>query len=438
MKFIWATYGALFALGAASHYVLGMHNSLPFFLFLTHCFCVYLYLLLSRDLSAPVKTLLLVGFALRVAALLYDVYADAPFLMLNVSSDAEYFYEAAMGFSQEPSLLFDGESFPRAGMFGKFLGVFMIIEGPHRLWAQYLSTVCGISLVIVLKKAMDVVDIRPRIQVVVVGIAVFFFTSVMKSATLQREMHPAFLTAVSVLMFLLWLLDGKTRYAVAALVFLLGASFFHAGVIGLAMGYTFGFCFYRHETGKFSFTVRSVAVMALIVIGSIVLNNYAGDVFFNKFTSVEEVEDIYSRASWFGKGGAAYNVGVTIDTPLGLFFGGILRTFYFLFSPLPWYWRGMMDALSFLLDSSLYLFTFGYLILRRKKIFDGSKESRWILIITIGLLAASFIFGLGTNNAAPAMRHRQKLVAAFLLVFSMAMNKVSLAKKRLTTPKLSE
>jgi hypothetical protein len=432
VKFVWLSFIAAFFIGTFINGFFGYDPAVPVFLFAFHAAFLLAYIALSPYFTGAERLFVFAGCVLRIAGLLYDIYADEPFLMLNISTDAEAFYESGHEYYGDWTLLFRQEDISpvarRGGAWGRFVGVWFLSKGPSRLSIQYLSTLCGISIILMVKKIMVLIGITLRTQLTVIIIISVNFNFIMKSSTLQREMHPAFLVACSLYFFILWLKHGGAGKIAATVIFLLGASFFHAGAVGIAAGYVLAFVFYRREKNAYVFTSKSIAYTAAALLSVFIVYTLLGDTFFVKFTRVEDIDDLYDRASRAGRGGAAYNVPVSVNNPIGLVFGGTLRAVYFLSAPLPWYWRNFMDIATFLLDAYIYIIIVSYTIINKNKIFNKSTRSKWIIALTVSVFICSFIFGLGVSNAGPAMRHRGKILPVFMVLFALEIDEVKRVK----------
>ena len=106
--------------------------------------------------------------------------------------------------------------------------------------------------------------------------------------------------------------------------------------------------------------------------------------------------------------------------------------FYFLVVPLPNYWRGLNDVLSFALDGTIYLYFLVYLTKHRLKI----SRSPIAVGLMIALLGATFVFGVSVSNAGTALRHRHKIYPVFLIL--VALMKQALAPNTsITIPKMA-
>jgi hypothetical protein len=64
----------------------------------------------------------------------------------------------------------------------------------------------------------------------------------------------------------------------------------------------------------------------------------------------------------------------------------------------------------------LYIGTFVYVIFNRKAL--GNRRALYIGLL-LALVGALIIFGIGVSNAGTAVRHRQKLIAVFLILLAI-------------------
>ena len=92
--------------------------------------------------------------------------------------------------------------------------------------------------------------------------------------------------------------------------------------------------------------------------------------------------------------------------------------FNFLFSPLPWQWRGFSDILAFLMSPTFYLYVC-VLIFYRREYLNNIEILAIFILIAIG---ASVLFGWGVSNAGTALRHRDKFVFVFLTILALIKN----------------
>ena len=127
---------------------------------------------------------------------------------------------------------------------------------------------------------------------------------------------------------------------------------------------------------------------------------------------MDSLDDIANTHDSGGSSYAAY-VGNS-SSPLSVLIYTIPRMVYFLFSPFPWQWRGLNDAITFFFSSMFYLSVSWRTV---KALRSSDLEHKSVLIaMTIVALCAVFTFGWGVSNTGTAMRHREKLVSVFAMM----------------------
>ena len=116
--------------------------------------------------------------------------------------------------------------------------------------------------------------------------------------------------------------------------------------------------------------------------------------------------------------GSAYLVGLNADTWYMMLLYSPIKLLYYLFSPLPMNWRGLSDVLAFLLDSSIHLLYFYFILLYMRK--NRIKKERGItnrILISIFwcVILSGFVFAISTYTAGTAIRHRDALLGLELV-----------------------
>ena len=97
-----------------------------------------------------------------------------------------------------------------------------------------------------------------------------------------------------------------------------------------------------------------------------------------------------------------------------------IKMFYFMFSPIPLDWRGLGDIVSFLFDSSVYLFLVGATIYG---LFKSDMPMRNKIFVLMFLAITVLVYSYGTQSAGTAMRHRNKIIPLLLITFAIAYSK---------------
>lgn len=374
-----------------------------------------LVLIVVAGMKNRFRAILLGGFLGRLAFLFWDLYAKSIYVLPNSGSDSEVYYRNALAVAND--LAFMGSSLT-VGFYSKLMGSLFYFIGPQRLIGQYLNVLLGLSVLVVLYKILEQLEIKPAVTRLILLLAAFFPNSLIMSSIFLREIIPTFFVTASFYFFIRWFKTGGGSQIFASIAMLGVASLFHSGVVGLLFGYAFVFLFYRQEQKAYRFTARTVVVFLGMTVAGYVAYAQFGDYFFSKFSHVDEFNDVYAVANR-REGGAAYLVGLEINSPAQLVLYGAVKGFYFLTSPLPMNWRGFMDVFTFVFDSMLYV-TAVAAVFKNRQFFRG----RWALVagIVLIIIGGALVFGLGVSNAGAAVRHRQKMLPIFFVLLAMALD----------------
>ena len=109
-----------------------------------------------------------------------------------------------------------------------------------------------------------------------------------------------------------------------------------------------------------------------------------------------------------------------------------LLMFYFLYSPTPEMFRGVLDILTFVLNSIIFIyFTIGtfYFYLKEKKKFT-LLEKKIIKCLTVSALLTIVVFSVGTRNFGTAIRHRDKVLPILTVIFAISRNRYIIEKEK--------
>lgn len=367
------------------------------------------------------RFIILWGYIARNILMFWDLYAREIFILPNSGADTELYYSASVRISNDLSNLGNTSG----GIFSDLMGILFRIIGDQRIIGQYINVLFGLSIIFIIYRILQVFECDSDIVTCILFITSFFPTSLIMSSIFLREIIPTFLVATSLLHFSKWVKKSKNLDAILSLILIGLASMFHSGVIGITLGYFFGFLFYSRSRNKLQFSFKTVISFFLLISVIIFGITFFKDALFGKFQNIDDIADIYNTAN-FRRGGSAYLTSITITNPFELIIYGPLKAFYFLTSPLPFDWRGGADIFTFLSDSILYLFTLIYFLKNRKGL--GSRKTESIIIMCM-LIGSSVIFGIGVGNAGTAVRHRQKLVPIFYVLIALIMD----GKRRYST-----
>ena len=363
----------------------------------------------------------LFAFLIRFLALLWDLNMTHIFVLPNSGADSEMFYNQALTVSNNLSLW---NEFLNGGIYSKLMGTLFYFVGASRILGQYINVLLGFSTILVIHKTMNLLNLNKKTKYIVVILASFFPNSIVMSAIFLREIIPTFFVAASVYYFVKWYKQNKLGNIISSFILLFLASAFHSGVIAISIGYIFGFIFYNKKENRLRFSRYSILSFIIILLFLISTFTLFDDYIFGKFKSIDEISDIYNTANR-RLGGSAYLVGLTMNNPIQFALFTPLKGFYFIASPLPFDWRGFMDSFTFFSDSLLYLVILFFMFKNYKNL---KNNKNLMLFLVIALISSIIIFGIGVGNAGTAVRHRQKLVPLFLILFSISYTRFKVKK----------
>lgn len=385
-------------------------------------------IILMTNKSKKVGTVFILAFLVRLFLVFWDIYAQHIFVLPNAATDDVGFYISAEAISRNLSLL---NTNIYGGLYAKTIGLVFYFTGSSKILGGYINVMLGMSVIYIVLHTLRMLKIPHKVKLLIILIIAFFPNSLFMSAMFRREMIITFFVASSVYFFIKWFLSGKNAHMIFAIILIIVGAMFHSGVIGMIGGYIFAYVFYKPKKAEFKFNIYSVVYFIGICLIIYIMYLLVGEQFLAKFGNLDNVDDLVV-ASNRGGGNARYLSNLIITNPVELVLFTPIKMFYFLFSPVPWEWRGIGDLLAFGFDSFFYLYCGLFFIINRKKIGDNSKLS-YILLFSI--LLTVLIFGIGVGNAGTAMRHRQKLVPIIAIFFATMLdgkekNHINLLKER--------
>lgn len=369
---------------------------------------VFLCYLLTRK-NGAVGKILAAALLLRIALMFCDFFHLFP--ILNSGADSEYFHYIAM------SMYRGGPNFTNSN-YPEFLAPIYKITFASRLLAQYINVLFGMGMIVMVYKSLRLLDINKKAVLISVAILSFLPNAIIFSGILLREAWVEFFVAVSAFYFIKWFVEGGPQWIVVCLAALLTASYMHAGILGLAVGYILAFICYNPRTGKVTFSTTSVVSMIAVTVVWLLVADYF-EMFTVKFNSFDfdSNEDFLKKVNTQGGGNADYLTWIDADSTVqGLLFSP-LKMFYFLFSPLPTEWNRIIDIIGFAIDGAIYMAMCWAIWKYRPGMHLYLKR-----FLVLAMLCSAFIFGYGTFNAGTAFRHRAKLLSVIAIPFAISIS----------------
>lgn len=356
--------------------------------------------------------IILLGYFLRLLILFLDYYKLAPIPCSGADSEAFYFIANKN--------LMDGTDL-RLTNYSVFLTYLFKIIGPQRLFAQYINVLFGLCTIVYTCKSLKIIDLDKDSLKKALTLVAFFPQLNFLNSILLRESIIICSITVSAYYFIKSIKFEDRHYIYMAIFLGLIAAYMHSGMIGIIFGYLFSYIFYSYKKQKFLINYQtlflfgiSLAFILLVVLKSGLFTEY-----FDSVLSAENKEEgeeaLLGRMSISREAGSAYLSWLNGVNPLVFYLAAPLRMFYFLFSPIPFDWRHLMDVLTFLVDSIFYLYLL-FTIIKYKKNNNKPIYSSFTYPLLIGFFVFTFIYGMGTSAAGTAVRHRTKCFPILVII----------------------
>ncbi|MEH7112582.1 hypothetical protein V7124_09420 [Neobacillus niacini] len=307
------------------------------------------------------------------------------------------------------------------GAYANFLGLFFYLFGDQRILAQFFNTLLGLGIIVVVYKIMNLLGIGNRTKKIIIILITFFPQAVFFSGILLRENLVSFGLIMMTYFLVKWYKEQGIKNIGLSIIFYGIAVYFHSGVVGAFIPLAFMYTFYKHEHNTFKIDMRSILLLCVFATVGIFSSVTYGEILFDKFGDADLTsKEFYQSMGADVEAGSKYLDGLTYDNFYDILLYSPLKMFYFLFSPIPLDWRGMMDVITFFLDSLVYLIISIYIFKYSKSL----KEDKPLLIILLFILfIVTFAFAYGTIAAGTAVRHRNKFVAVLLIVWAILLDR---------------
>lgn len=367
-----------------------------------------LWAITNKKMTKNQRMLIIMGYLVRIILLIVDRYITT--LPYN-NSDAVGFNNVAISIANNLSLLKENLY---GGIFTKILGILYYLVGENRIFAQNINIMLGMAAIYNMFTIINTIKIKNKFKNnFLQALLVFLPQTLLLSVVLLREIIVVYFISVSFKYCWKYTRNGNKIDGGVCLLSILIASSFHAGALFLITGYILILSFYSIQEKRIKLSTKKVSIFViLIIILSIVYMRF-GSVVATKLTIMDE-EKLANSFEGESKGGSAYLGGKEINNVSDMIIYTIPKVLYFLFSPMPWDWRGISDITSFAIDSIVYLYLIYNIIKNRNNIDQEYKAVVNLLIV--GLAITVVAFAVGTSNAGTAIRHRHKLFEYFLMI----------------------
>ena len=379
---------------------------IPSTVILTVVIGINIFVVLACIVSKPKKIacLLSVAFILRIIPAAFD---SITLLLSKANPDALGYYANAVEWMERMP------TNRSLGLYSQLLGYIFRLCGPSRFLAEYINVLLGVTTIWIVYNCLILLKVNEKKSSILLWLAAFFPYSILIVSISCREAIIGTMAVASCYYALRWYIERRRRLMIGCAVCLLFSAAFHAGIVVIGVGYALLFVFYSHERQRLHFnrwTVPMIGFVMLVAAGAYIYSTLVP----TKLSGV--TSNAVIRQFNYETGGSVYLQWINANTLSSVILYSPLKFIHFLFSPLPNYWRGIIDFLAFAIDSMTYFWCIFYTLKNRKT----SQYSSFILAMMLGMFCCSYVFGLATWNAGTAIRHRQKMFACLLVVTAAA------------------
>lgn len=370
------------------------------------------------------KNALLFGYILRIALLFFDLYGRGIYHLPNSGADSEYFYRMGVivANTMPNPIEYDG--------FIELTAYLVRLCGDSRLFIQFITTLFSIVTLHTASKIMRTLQLDDLSIKKAMYLLCLLPNFAILSSIYLRESTITMLISIGILYLVRWIKEGRLKNLAASVAFIIFSSYFHGGSIGILIGYIILLLMFDHNEQRLRLSTKNIILSLLMFIVLAYLYTRYSDVLFTKVMGVESAEDIANQSIAGGSSYAQY-VGDSSTIPRMVLFTPI-RILMFLYSPFVWQIRGLSDIIALCFDSLFYIITTVQLV---KAFRFGNAKGRGILAcLAIIAFATAFVFGWGVANVGTAIRHRDKVIVVWIVMFALEQNILNSPKRKMPAP----
>lgn len=284
----------------------------------------------------------------------------------------------------------------------------------------FFHIIININLFEILKKIIK----NRKIINICMYISILSPMTLINRAGILRESIIVLLLSYSLKYFIKYIY-GKNNINIILAILLIGlTTLFHGGCLFLGLGYALYLLKGQKNQKVLQIIIFTVAIVMLFVFKDRLLLKIGGG-------DIENILEV-SNSKTLRAAGSAYLKNVQMNSTPKLILFLPLKIFYFLYSPTPDMFRGPMDIGVFLINSTIYIFlTYGIFKYRKKIVRKlNIKEEAVVNYLLISIIAGLIVFSIGTHNAGTAVRHRDKIMIFFIVVYAVLRNRYEIERKK--------
>jgi len=373
---------------------------------------VYLFMISKIKISKKINMFILIAIILRITLTITDVYFfPLPYSGGDSVTFEFHAYQLLQGNISLKSYTFD--NYPKLIYF-----VYLVI-GRKPIVIRAINGVLSMLTGALIYKSINLAV--KNIKKASIGMLIFllFPNSLAFSSVILRESSIAFFSTLSIYYFIKYVQDNKVTDILKSYVFILAGSLLHAGIIFISIPYVYYIL--KVKTKDLSDKMKKgIIYIALILIVFIIFG--FPEIFLGKLSFLKSPKILFDKlngANMYGVSeniGSAYLVSFRIYSFKDLILYLPLKVFYFLFSPMFWNIRGILDIGAVILDSVFYIVFILKIFLLIKKLKKKGKKDLLLTTLMYSLILVMVVYAMGTIASGTAIRHRYKLLSLIIII----------------------
>ncbi len=377
--------------------------------FIVFTIIISILLINSKCKNKKIQNIFYLMLVIQLVIVIIDNYIKA-FPLINIDAKA---FEGLGWFSYETNTNIG------RGAYNTF-----IINPIYKLLKIRVAVIFGLMNIIFnvltnlnIYETLKKLKINSKINFILLIISTLSPISLIYRSGVLREAIIIMFVSYSVKCFINFIVDKNSAEIIKAFIFIGLGAIFHSGVIFIVGGYLIALLDGRKNQKIHQFFIIILIIIIFIIFKDKLLEKVGGGdieriIMANNYTSLKQ-------------SGSGYLKNITTTSLAQIIMYLPLFIFYFLYSPTPDMIRGIIDIISFALNSSIYIYLtiYGYYLYRKIKRRLSKKERMIIKCLFISAFFTVAVFSIGTRNAGTALRHRDKLVPILIIIFGIIQNR---------------
>lgn len=372
------------------------------------------------DEERYIKVLLIATFVLRIIILLWDLYCRDIFILPNSEGDAEWYHKIGVSYAFGARAgTIDYNKYPF------WVGRLYRLFGVQHMTAQYLNIMLAMCSLVMVYKILQKFDINVKTRKFTMLIAAFLPNLMMITVFMLQESIISFFIISSLFTFTKWWFGGSPFNIVIAVLLSAAGAVLHMGSLTVGIGILVMLVLVNNKERKITVTPLKLLLVVVMAFALLLVLTTFGDSLLGKLGGDVSAENIIAESNKREEGGGGYVIGIQgLPPAVDLVVNTPIRMFYFIFSPLPWMWRGLGDLVAFFGSTIFYICVVWTVVKAFKtkpnKTLVDNNIGSYLVVLTVVVLISAVMFGWGVSNSGSVLRHREKFTYICIVAFGIA------------------